>query len=228
MKQAIVAIEDRRFYTNSGDDLRGIARAPSRTSPPSWRGAGRLDDHAAVRQERARRPERPHAVREAARGRARLPPHAQVVQGADPAQLPEHDLLRQRRLRDRVGRADLLRRDHHGCGERTRRARCASLLEPHEAALLAAWSPRRPGSTRSSTPRRRAPARRRAAADARAGLPHAPQYDDAASQSPAHARGPPSRARTRSTRTSPPGSSSRSSTSSAAASSAPGAPSRAA
>ena len=32
MKHAIVAIEDRRFYTNSGVDLRGIARAPrSRT-----------------------------------------------------------------------------------------------------------------------------------------------------------------------------------------------------
>src|SRR4051794_20904245 len=27
MKHAIVAIEDRRFYTNSGVDLRGIARA---------------------------------------------------------------------------------------------------------------------------------------------------------------------------------------------------------
>ena len=27
MKHAIVAIEDRRFYTNSGVDLRGIGRA---------------------------------------------------------------------------------------------------------------------------------------------------------------------------------------------------------
>ena len=47
-------------------------------------------------------------VPEAARGRARLPPHAQVVEGADPQRLPEHDLLRQRRLRDRGGRAHLL------------------------------------------------------------------------------------------------------------------------
>ena len=27
MKHAIISIEDRRFYTNSGVDLRGIARA---------------------------------------------------------------------------------------------------------------------------------------------------------------------------------------------------------
>ena len=27
MKQAIIAIEDRRFYTNAGIDLRGIGRA---------------------------------------------------------------------------------------------------------------------------------------------------------------------------------------------------------
>ena len=30
MKHAIIAIEDRRFYTNNGVDLRGIARAADR------------------------------------------------------------------------------------------------------------------------------------------------------------------------------------------------------
>ena len=72
-------------------------------------GAGRLDDHAAVREGRARGARRAHGLPEAARGRARLPPHAQVVEGQDPHRVPQRDLLRQRRLRDRVGRARVLR-----------------------------------------------------------------------------------------------------------------------
>ena len=69
MKHAIIAIEDRRFYTNSGVDLRGIARAavPGRARP--GRRPGRLDDPAAVRQDLARRRERAHVfqkLREAA------------------------------------------------------------------------------------------------------------------------------------------------------------------
>ena len=139
MKHAIIAIEDRRFYTNEGVDLRGIApRRCRRTSSPSGAVQGGSTITAAVRQERARRPGRPHAVPEAARGRAGLPPHAQVVQGADPAQLPEHDLLRQRRLRDRVGRAHLLRQPTTRAATTDARASpCAAQLEPQEAALLA-------------------------------------------------------------------------------------------
>ena len=136
MKHAIIAIEDRRFYTNEGYDLRGIGRALWQDVVSQRVGAGRLDDHPAVRQELARGAGRPHAVREAARGRAGLPPHAQVVQGADPAQLPQHDLLRQRRLRGRVRRPHLLRRRPTGCeSDKTRRAPPSS--SPHEAALLA-------------------------------------------------------------------------------------------
>ena len=84
-------------------------RAAARTSSPSSAVQGGstitqqfVKNALAAQDDRTRLPE-------AARGRARLPAHAQVVQGADPAQLPQHDLLRQRRLRDRVGRADLLR-----------------------------------------------------------------------------------------------------------------------
>ena len=54
-------------------------------------------------------PGQPHGLPEAARGGARLPPDAQVVQGEDPHRVPELDLLRQRRLRHRVGRAHVLR-----------------------------------------------------------------------------------------------------------------------
>ena len=115
MKHAIIAIEDQRFYTNDGVDLRGIARARCRRTcvqAGACRAARRspqqfVKNALAAQNNRTR-------VREAARGRARLPPHAQVVQGADPAQLPQHDLLRQRRLRDRVGRAHVLRQQPPG------------------------------------------------------------------------------------------------------------------
>ena len=120
---------------------------------------GRLDDPAAVRQDRARRPERPHGLPEAARGRARLPPHAQVVQGADPAQLPEHDLLRQRRLRDRVGRAHLLPPNHRAAtsaGDKPLRVR--------PAAGRGGAAGRDGRVARARTTRSRIPRRRRAGA----------------------------------------------------------------
>ncbi len=109
MRNAIIAIEDKRFYENNGVDLRGIGRAFYQDVAQGGDRPGRLDDRPAVRQERAPGAEQAHGLREAARGRARLPPDAQVVQGEDPHRVPELDLLRQRRLRDRVGRAHLLR-----------------------------------------------------------------------------------------------------------------------
>ncbi len=170
MKHAIIAIEDRRFYTNEGVDLRGIGRALYQDIVQQKVRAGRLDDHAAVRQERARRPGRPHAVPEAARGRAGLPPHAQVVEGADPPQLPEHDLLRQRRLRHRGGRAHLLPALPPGL----RRARRPAVRLPARAArggaagrhgrLAERLRPDRPSRRRARAPQSRA------AAHARAGL----------------------------------------------------------
>ena len=53
MKQAIVAIEDKRFYEHRGVDVHGIVRARLAGRPPQAGRPGRLDDHAAVRQERA-------------------------------------------------------------------------------------------------------------------------------------------------------------------------------
>ncbi len=137
-------------------------RRPARHRPrllpgrrPEEGGPGRLDDHAAARQERARRPGRPHAVPEAARGRARVPPHARVVEGEDPQQLPEHDLLRERRLRPRGGRADVLPAQPSGL----RRARRQALrLRPAAGRGGAAGRDGRrrpPRTTRSRIPRRR-------------------------------------------------------------------------
>ena len=55
MKQAIVATEDKRFYEHRGIDVRGMARALWADIRAQGRGSGRLDDHAAVREERAHR-----------------------------------------------------------------------------------------------------------------------------------------------------------------------------
>ena len=90
---------------------RGLPGHRARPLPgpaPAQRRPGRLDDHPAVREERAVGPGRPHGVPEAARGGARLPPGAQVVEGQDPHAVPEHRLLRERRLRRGVGGARLL------------------------------------------------------------------------------------------------------------------------
>ena len=118
---------------------RAASAARSRRRRRRRRRPGRLDDHPAVRQERARGAGQAHRVREAARGGAGLPPHAQVVEGEDPHRVPQRDLLRQRRVRDRVGRARRTsatpRSDAGGCGT-TRANMCASELTPAEAALL--------------------------------------------------------------------------------------------
>ena len=64
--------------------------------PPRARRPGRLDDHPAVRQERAARAAEPLDLPEAEGGGARLPARAQVDQGQDPHRVPEHGLLRDR------------------------------------------------------------------------------------------------------------------------------------
>src|SRR3954451_8146137 len=113
---------DQREHAQRDRRDRGPALLPERRRrPPRHRarvrpgrrpeegGPGRLDDHPAVREERPARAEPADALPEAARGGARVPPDAQVVEGEDPHRVPELDLLRQRRLRDRVGGAHLLR-----------------------------------------------------------------------------------------------------------------------
>ena len=108
MRQAIVSVEDRRFYEHNGVDTRGIARALWQDIRSQARRRGWLHDHAAVRQERLRpQPEDDRA--EGPRGGPRLAARAAVAEGPDPARLPQHDLLRQRRLRDPAGRPHVLR-----------------------------------------------------------------------------------------------------------------------
>ena len=110
VKNAVVSIEDSRFYEHNGVDFQGHRPSARPRRPQPERPAGRLDDHRAVRQERACRPGQPHDPREVPRGGARLPARAPLEQGQDPHRVPEHDLLRRGRLRDRGGGPHLLRR----------------------------------------------------------------------------------------------------------------------
>ena len=176
MKHAIVAIEDRRFYDHHGVDLRGIgARARAgRRRPAAPSRAARRSRSSSSRSRSTAQDERT-ILHEAARGRARLPPHAQVVEGEDPHRVPQLDLLRQRRLRDRVGRAHVLRQDITTTAAAAAAERCASELTPARGrAARRRSSPRRraydPVAHPVSAPRA---ARPRAAAHARAGLHHA-------------------------------------------------------
>ena len=109
MKFAVIAIEDKRFFNNSGVDLRGIARAfvQDLVQQRSAQGGSTIAQQFVKNALQAQG--QPDGLREAARGGAGLPPHAQVVQGGHPHQLPQLDLLRQRRLRGRVRGAHLLR-----------------------------------------------------------------------------------------------------------------------
>ena len=104
-----------------------------------------------------------------ARGGAGVPAHPPVEQGEDPPRVPELDLLRQRRLRDRVGRARVLRQRWATTRTRGRLDNCGhAATHPRRAPrsyarirrrCWRAWSPTRPRSTRSIT-RTPRPARR--------------------------------------------------------------------
>ena len=84
MRNAIIAIEDRRFYENSGVDVRGIGRALVQDvlSRKAAQGGSTIAQQFVKNALRAQ--SRPHRVPEDARGGAGLPPHAQVAQEQDP------------------------------------------------------------------------------------------------------------------------------------------------
>ena len=101
IKQAIVAIEDKRFYEHRGVDIHGILRAlwSDVTGGPVQGGSTITQQFVknAINGERAD----DHAQAEG--GGTRLEARAELDEGPDPDRVPEHDLLRERRLRRRGG-----------------------------------------------------------------------------------------------------------------------------
>ena len=109
MAHAIVAIEDKRFYTEPGIDIRGIARAfvADIFGGSGTQGASTITEQFVKNALGAAVP--PHGAREVPRGGDRLPARAPLEEAADPRRLPQHRVLRQRRLRHRGGGARVLR-----------------------------------------------------------------------------------------------------------------------
>ena len=130
MKHAIIAIEDKRFYTNDGVDLRGIGRALYQDvlAQKAVQGGSTIAQQF-VKNALAAQDRRTLFVklREAA-----MAYHLtrKWSKQQDPAQLPQLDLLRQRRLRHRVRRAHLLRPPAHRLRAPTASRPCAAQLEP--------------------------------------------------------------------------------------------------
>ena len=124
VRQAVIAAEDRNFYSNPGFSFTGFARA-FKNNIFGGDTAGRVDDHPAVRQERvggsaARRRRRPDPQGQGTRHRHQ--DVGGVVQRRCAAGLPEHHLLRPRRLRHLGGVAGLLRQAGRAAHRRRRRA----------------------------------------------------------------------------------------------------------
>ena len=147
MDHAIVAIEDKRFYTESGVDIRGIARAFITDvfhTGSGTQGASTITEQFVKNALSQRGP--PHDLREAQGGGARLPAEPPVAEERDPRRVPQHRLLRQRRARHRGGGARLLRQRPgieplDGCGKvpnyNDPASLCVTYLTADEAALLA-------------------------------------------------------------------------------------------
>ena len=150
LRQAIISIEDHRFYEHRGLDFEAIGRAAVENVAEPLHPGGRLHVDPAAHKEHLHRPAtalHPELRAEVRRGLARLAVREGTLQARDPGAVPEHRVLRRQRLRRRGRRQDLLQQ---GC-RRTSRSPSPRFW-PGSSTSPAS-------TTRSSTPR--APKERR-------------------------------------------------------------------
>ena len=140
MKQAIVAVEDRRFWEHQGVDVQGMARAvwADLRSQDFVQGGSTITQQFVKNTVHAAGAD---GQPQAQGGRARLAARAALVEGSDPDRLPEHDLLRERRLRDRDGLARLLRQARVA-SSRCRRPRSSPASRPARAPTTRPTNPK--------------------------------------------------------------------------------------
>ena len=157
MQQAIVAIEDKRFYEHRGVDLRGIGRAvwADVSSKGVVQGGSTITQQFVKNSCVTSKRTISRKLKEAALA---WQLEQRWTKDADPHRLPEHDLLRERRVRHPARGADVLQHDGVAA-RRSPRPRC-----------WPAFPPIRPATTRSTNPKTaRGAAARGPAGDARAG-----------------------------------------------------------
>ncbi len=138
-KYAVIAVEDQRFYENSGVDLRGIGRAFFQDVVQRRQARGRFHHRPAVRQERAPGADQAHGLREAARGRDGLSPDAQVVKERILTEYLNTVYFGNGAYGIEAAARTYFSADpnHKGCGT-PGNTMCAARLTPAESALLAA------------------------------------------------------------------------------------------
>ena len=167
MRQAIVAIEDSRFYEHGGIDLRGTVRAlVNNQSGKDVQGGSTLTQQYVKQVLLETAAEHPDPKKRAAAQKAATAQsytrklrelryavalEEQVHQAADPRALPQHRLLRRRRVRRRGGRPALLQhpcpRPDPAAGRAARRHRAAADgVRPDPQPGRAPW----PGATSCS------------------------------------------------------------------------------
>ena len=149
--------------TRTAASTRRASPAPSRRRPGAQGRPGRLDDHAAARPQPLHL-ERAHGAAEAEGGVPRDQAQRRLVEAAHPRDVPQPGLLRQPRLRDRGGLADVLLE----AGPRAQPPRVGAARRA-DAGAVGLRPVRRDGE--GARPPQRRPAR-----DARPGLDHAEQY----------------------------------------------------
>ena len=158
LRQAVIATEDQRFYEHAGVDPIGIARALVADVVLGEEVAGRLDHHAAVREERVRHA-REDAQAQGRGGDARQRAREELHQGPDPRALPQHHLLRARCLRCGGGLAGLLRQERRASST-SPSPRCSPASSSRPAATPPTWT--QGCAKHAARHRPRADARRRA------------------------------------------------------------------
>ena len=129
MRQAVIAIEDERFYKHKGVDYSAIVRAGREEHPLGQERAGRLDDHPAAGARPLHQGPRAQLHAQDPRGQAGLRARGGALEAVDPQELPQRRAVRHRRRAHRDRR--------RGGRARPSSTSTRSDLDLDEAALLA-------------------------------------------------------------------------------------------
>ena len=136
LKQAVVSIEDERFYEHRGDRLPRHRPGPAAGHHLRRGRPGRLDDHPAVRQERARGAGQPHGVQKLREAALAYQIERQWSKDKILTNYLNNIYFGNGAYGVEAAAKTYFGWNHPGCGNPD--DRCAEVVEPQEAAMLAA------------------------------------------------------------------------------------------